>query len=70
MLSKKSVFSIGMPLAEGWEVSTIGRVDNSLWQSDRLMMAIAPVVPLDFFDALPVAGTRRGIGERDSLSAR
>src|SRR5215216_6514323 len=37
--------------------STIGRVDNSLWQSDRLTMAIAPVVPLGSFDAFLVAGT-------------
>jgi hypothetical protein len=34
------------------------------------MMAIAPVVPLGSFDALPVAGTRRGVGELDALGAR
>jgi hypothetical protein len=56
--------------AEGWEASTIGRVDNSLWQSDRLTMVIAPAVPLGSFDALPVASPRRGIGERDDLSSR
>src|ERR1700745_281132 len=41
-------------------VSTIGRVDNSLRQSDRLMMAIALTVRLGSFDTLPMAGTRRG----------
>jgi hypothetical protein len=54
----------------GWEGSTIRRVDNSLWRSDRLTMAIAPAVPRGSFDALPVAGPRRGIGERDGLGSR
>jgi hypothetical protein len=56
--------------AKEWEASTIGRVDNSLWQSDRLRTAIAPTVPLGSFDTLPVAGTRRRGGERDGLGVR
>src|SRR5262249_274176 len=38
--------------------------------SDRLMMALALTVRLGSFDALPMAGTRRGDGERDGLGAR
>ena len=51
-------------------VSTIGRIDNSLWQSDRLKMAIALTVRLGSFDTLPMAGTCRGDSERDGLGAR
>src|SRR5262249_39010404 len=51
-------------------VSTIGRVDNSLRQSDRLTMAIALTVRLGSFDTLPMAGTRRGDSERDGIGAR
>src|SRR6516165_981483 len=52
------------------EVSTIGRVDNSPRQSDRLMLALALTVRLGSFDALPMAGTRRGDSERDGLGVR
>src|SRR5262249_22803139 len=38
--------------------------------SDRLMMALALTVRLGSFDALPMAGNRRGDGERDGLGAR
>src|SRR6266446_1756677 len=38
--------------------------------SRTLTIAIAPTVPLGCFDTLPVAGTRRGDGERDDLGIR
>jgi hypothetical protein len=52
------------------EVSTIGHVDNSTGQSDRLTMAIAPTVRLGSFDTFPVASTRHGGGERGGRGAR
>jgi hypothetical protein len=60
----------GAGFTEGWEVSTIGHVDNSTGQSDRLTMAIAPTVRLGSFDTFPVASTRHGGGERGGRGAR
>ena len=54
---------------EGRGGSVIDRVDNSLRQSDRSTMAIAPTVRHGSFDTFPLAGTRRGDGERDVLGA-
>ena len=48
----------------------IDTVDNSLRQSDRSTMAIAPTVRHGSFDPFPVAGTRRGDGKRDGFGAR
>ena len=59
----------GGGFSEGWETSTIGRVDNWPRQSERLTMAIAPTVRLGSFDSLPLAGTCRGDRERDGLGA-
>src|SRR6266511_949413 len=54
---------------EGRGGSVIDRVDNSLRQSDPSTMAIAATVRHGSFDTFPVAGTRRGEGERDVLGA-